>query len=66
MMGQGRACDDPISRRKAALRICLDRKSRATPAVRQDMRYVLLIILIGLLIFLANQVWLLFTGTAFF
>jgi hypothetical protein len=30
------------------------------------MRYVLLIILIGLLIFLANQVWLLFTGTAFF
>jgi hypothetical protein len=27
------------------------------------MRYVLLIILIGLLVFLSNQVWLLFTGS---
>jgi hypothetical protein len=30
------------------------------------MRYVLLIILIGLLIFLSNQLWLLFTGVALF
>ena len=30
------------------------------------MRYVLLIILVGLLIFLSNQVWLLFTGAPIF
>jgi hypothetical protein len=30
------------------------------------MRYVLLVILVALLIFLANQVWLLFTGSALF
>jgi hypothetical protein len=30
------------------------------------MRYVLLIILVGLLVFLSNQVWLLFTGAPLF
>jgi hypothetical protein len=30
------------------------------------MRYVLLIILLGLLVFLSNQLWLLFTGAALF
>ena len=30
------------------------------------MRYVLLIIFVGLLIFLSNQVWLLFTGAPIF
>jgi hypothetical protein len=30
------------------------------------MRYVLLIVLVGLLVFLSNQVWLLFTGAPLF
>jgi hypothetical protein len=30
------------------------------------MRYLLLLILIGLLVFLSNQVWLLFTGAPLF
>ena len=30
------------------------------------MRYVLLIVLIGLLVYLSNQLWLLFTGQALF
>jgi hypothetical protein len=30
------------------------------------MRYVLLIVLVGLLVFLSNQLWLLFTGQPLF
>jgi hypothetical protein len=30
------------------------------------MRYVLLVILIGLLVFLSNQLWILFVGTPLF
>jgi hypothetical protein len=43
-----------------------NRKSPTTPDVRRDMRYVLLIILIGLLVFLSNQLWLLFVGQPLF
>ena len=38
------------------------RKSEGSPSVRPDMRYVLLLILIGLLVFLSNQLWILFMG----
>jgi len=62
MMEQGGLGDDPIFGGKASFA----RKSQATQTVRQDMRYVLLVILLALLIFLANQVLLLFTGSAFF
>ena len=44
----------------------LNRKSEGSPAVRRDMRYVLLVILIGLLVFLSNQLWILFVGTPLF
>jgi hypothetical protein len=30
------------------------------------MRYVLLIVLVGLLVFLSNQLWILFTGAPLF
>lgn len=43
-----------------------DRKSQGSPAVRGDMRYVLLVILLGLLVFLSNQVWILFGGQPLF
>jgi hypothetical protein len=43
-----------------------DRKSQGGPAVRGDMRYVLLVILIGLLVFLSNQLWILFVGSPLF
>jgi hypothetical protein len=43
-----------------------DRKSQASPPVRGDMRYVLLVILIGLLVFLSNQLWILFEGSPLF
>jgi hypothetical protein len=43
-----------------------ERKSPATSCVRQNMRYVLLIVLIGLLVFLSNQLWILFVGTPLF
>jgi len=39
---------------------------RATPPLEGDMRYVLLVILIGLLVFLSNQLWILFVGTPLF
>jgi hypothetical protein len=42
------------------------RKSQGSPSVRPDMRYVLLLILIGLLVFLSNQLWLLFVGNPLF
>jgi hypothetical protein len=42
------------------------RKSQGTPCVRPDMRYVLLLILIGLLVFLSNQLWILFVGAPLF
>ena len=44
----------------------LNRKSQGSPPVRGDMRYVLLVILIGLLVFLSNQLWMLFTGQPLF
>jgi hypothetical protein len=44
----------------------MDRKSTATPAVKPGMRYVLLIVLVGLLVFLSNQLWILFTGSPLF
>ena len=44
----------------------LDRKSKGILAVKPGMRYVLLIVLVGLLVFLSNQVWLLFTGAPLF
>ena len=43
-----------------------DRKSQGSPAVRGDMRYVLLVILIGLLVLLSNQLWILFEGAPLF
>jgi hypothetical protein len=43
-----------------------DRKSQGSRAVRGDMRYVLLVILIGLLVFLSNQLWILFEGAPLF
>jgi hypothetical protein len=43
-----------------------DRKSQGSPAVRRDMRYVMLVILIGLLVFLSNQLWILFEGQPLF
>ena len=46
--------------------ITADRKSRGSQAVRPDMRYVLLLILIGLLVFLSNQLWILFAGAPLF
>jgi hypothetical protein len=42
------------------------RKSQGNPSVRPDMRYVLLLILIGLLVFLSNQLWILFVGSPLF
>jgi hypothetical protein len=42
------------------------RKSSATRIVRPEMKYVLLIVLIGLLVFLSNQLWLLFVGAPLF
>jgi hypothetical protein len=42
------------------------RKSQGCPPVRGDMRYVLLVILIGLLVFLSNQLWILFMGAPLF
>ena len=42
------------------------RKSPGTLAVRQGMRWVLLIVLLGLLVFLSNQLWLLFVGVPLF
>ena len=42
------------------------RKSQGSPSVRPDMRYVLLLILIGLLVFLSNQLWILFVGAPLF
>ena len=42
------------------------RKSQGSPPVRPDMRYVLLLILIGLLVFLSNQLWILFEGSPLF
>jgi hypothetical protein len=38
----------------------------ATQAVRSGMRYVLLIVLIALLVFLSNQLWILFEGAPLF
>ena len=43
-----------------------NRKSQGRLSVRQPMRYVLLVILIGLLVFLSNQLWLLFVGSPLF
>jgi hypothetical protein len=43
-----------------------DRKSQACPPVRGGMRWVLLLILIGLLVFLSNQLWILFMGQPLF
>jgi hypothetical protein len=43
-----------------------NRKSHGSPHVRRDMRYVLLLILIGLLVFLSNQLWILFMGAPLF
>ncbi|MEA2655413.1 MAG: hypothetical protein QOI23_778 [Chloroflexota bacterium] len=42
------------------------RKSQGSPPVRRDMRYVMLLILIGLLVFLSNQLWILFMGAPLF
>jgi hypothetical protein len=42
------------------------RKSKGTQAVRPGMRYVLLLVLIALLVFLSNQLWLLFVGSPLF
>lgn len=62
MMDQGMAGDEPFfwSPGRAF------RKSQGSPCVRPDMRYVLLLILIGLLVFLSNQLWLLFAGAPLF
>jgi hypothetical protein len=43
-----------------------NRKSQGANPVRRDMRYVLLVILIGLLVFLSNQLWILFMGAPLF
>ena len=43
-----------------------NRKSEGSRPVRRDMRYMLLVILIGLLVFLSNQLWILFVGTPLF
>ncbi|HXC79354.1 MAG TPA: hypothetical protein VNU19_20155 [Candidatus Acidoferrum sp.] len=42
------------------------RKSQGSGPVRGEMRYVLLLILIGLLVFLSNQLWILFMGAPLF
>ena len=42
------------------------RKSAGGAIVKPRMRYVLLIVLVGLLVFLGNQLWLLFTGAPLF
>jgi hypothetical protein len=44
----------------------LFRNSNATPGVRPGMRYLLLLILVALLVFLSNQVWQMFGGTPLF
>jgi hypothetical protein len=62
MMGQAEAPDEPLFH-PARLS---DRKSQGTCSVRQDVRYVLLVVLIALLVFLSNQLWLLFTGVPLF
>ena len=43
-----------------------NRKAQGRPSVMQPMRYVLLVILLGLLVFLSNQLWLLFVGSPLF
>jgi hypothetical protein len=43
-----------------------DRKSQGCPPVRGDMRWILLLILIGLMVFLSNQLWILFMGAPLF
>lgn len=62
MMGQPRAAAEPDFRQIGPA----DRKSEGTSAVRRGMRYVLLLVLIALLVFLSNQLWLLFVGTPLF
>ena len=42
------------------------RKSQGSRSVKRDMRWVLLLILIGLLVFLSNQLWILFVGAPLF
>ena len=42
------------------------RKSQGSQSVRGDMRWILLLILIGLLVFLSNQLWILFMGAPLF
>jgi hypothetical protein len=42
------------------------RQSHTTSVVRPGMRYLLLIILVALLVFLSNQVWQMFGGTPLF
>ena len=62
MMGQPRAADElDFGSVGSAFR-----KSKGTCAVRRNMRYVLLIVLIALLVFLSNQLWLLFVGSPLF
>lgn len=62
MMDQAVACEEAFfGVARAAFR-----KSQGSPSVRPDMRYVLLLILIGLLVFLSNQLWLLFVGAPLF
>jgi hypothetical protein len=62
MMRQPRAADEPDFGRSGPA----DRKSDDTSAVRPGMRWVLLLVLIALLVFLSNQLWLLFVGSPLF
>jgi hypothetical protein len=41
-------------------------QAQGSPPVRRNMRYVLLLILLGLLVFLSNQLWILFMGAPLF
>ena len=61
MMDQETAPDEPFLAPGPA-----DRKSQGSPPVRTGMRYVLLLILVGLLVFLSNQLWILFAGSPLF
>jgi hypothetical protein len=62
MMAQVRAADEPLF---GWMRPAY-RKSKGNLYVRQPMRYVLLFVLIALLVFLSNQLWMLFVGAPLF
>ncbi len=62
MMDQELAPDEPF----LAPRGLRTASPKAARPLGRGMRYVLLLILVGLLVFLSNQLWILFVGSPLF